>query len=311
MADEGAFLDLKPPHCSRDFARVAVLPVPYEATVSYKGGTALGPAGLIEASRQVELYDRRLDAEPALTYGVRTLPALPLTPGEETKAMLERLAGRVEELARDGRFPLVLGGEHSITPGVFAGLALAKPGQDFDIVHLDAHADLRDSYEGNPHSHACAARRLLEHPACRKIWQLGIRSFCAEEAAFSRARPNRLRRWLAEELAPDRNGSWRRELAEGLAERRVFLTFDVDALDPAVAPGTGTPEPDGLSWRTVLEIGELVAGAAEEVIGMDAVEAAPRPGLHYSEFAVVKLLYLFLNSFLYRPAGRDGAGPEG
>ena len=308
--DEGAFLNLKPPHCSRDFARVAVLPVPYEATVSYGRGTALGPAGIIEASGQVELYDRRLGAEPVLAYGARTLPALPLAPGEGARTVLDRLAGRVESLVGDGRFPLALGGEHSITPGVFAGLAAARPGQSFEIVHLDAHADLRDSYGGDPHSHACAARRLMEHPACRGIWQLGIRSLSAEEAAFSRAHPDRLRRWHADELEMDRNGSWRRELAEGLAGRRVFLTFDVDALDPSVVPGTGTPEPDGLSWRTVLEIGELVAGAAAEVAGMDAVEAAPKPGLHHSEFAVAKLLYLLLNSFLRSAVDGSGAGRE-
>ncbi|MDR1519654.1 MAG: agmatinase, partial [Planctomycetota bacterium] len=273
--DEGAFLGLGRPYCDPAFARVVVIPAPYEASVSYGGGAARGPAGLIEASRQVELYDRGLDAEPALSYGIHTGPALSIAPGEPPERVFARLAGRVEEAAVNQRFPLVLGGEHSITPGVLAGLARAGPGRVFDIVHLDAHADLRDEYEGNPHSHACAARRLLEQPACGKIWQLGIRSICPEEIDFIRARPDRVRAWFAEDLYPEAGGGWRRELAAGLAGKPVFVTFDVDALDPSVVPGTGTPEPDGLSWRLALEIGSLVAGAAAGVAGMDVVEAAP------------------------------------
>ncbi|MDR1534138.1 MAG: arginase family protein [Planctomycetota bacterium] len=295
---EGDFLGLPAWLCRKEAARVEVVPAPYEAGVSYGGGAARGPAALIAASRQVELYDRGLGTEPVRRYGVHTGPALAFAPDEPPASVLGRLAERTAAAAAAGRFPLVLGGDHSLSPGAFAGIALARPGDAFDIVHLDAHADLRDRYGGSPHSHACAARRLLEHPACGKIWQLGVRSLGAGEAAFLRSRPGRLRTWFAEDLSGD---AWRRELAEGLAGKRVYLTLDVDAFDPAVVPGTGTPEPDGLSWRLGLEIGELVARAAERVVGMDVVEAAPVPGLHYSEFNVAKLLYLWLNRFIRLP----------
>lgn len=294
----GAFLGLAFPHCDPRTAGAVVIPAPYEATVSYGGGTGRGPAGILEASRQVEIYDRELDSEPALRYGIHTEPPLAFAQGEAADAVHDRLAARVAAAAEKHRFFLVLGGEHGISPGVFAGLARARPGECFDIVHLDAHADLRDSYEGNPCSHACAARRLLDNPACGFLWQFGIRSLCAEEAAFIRENPRRVRTWFAEEATPHPDAAWRRELAKGLAGKKIFLTFDVDALDPAVVPGTGTPEPDGLAWRTVLEICRVVADSAAETAGMDAVEAAPIPGLHYSEFNVAKLLYLMMNRLM-------------
>ncbi|MDR2390462.1 MAG: agmatinase [Planctomycetota bacterium] len=296
--DPGSFLGLAMPYCDCRTAGAVVIPAPYEATVSYGAGAGKGPAGILGASRQIELYDRELDSEPALRYGIHTEPPLAFAQGEAAGAVLGRIAARVAAAAEKRRFFLVLGGEHGISPGVFAGLVRARPNERFDIVHLDAHADLRDSYEGNPRSHACAARRLLDNPACGFLWQFGIRSLCAGEAAFIRKNPQRVRTWFAEETIPHPDADWRRELAKGLAGKKVFLTFDVDALDPAVVPGTGTPEPDGLAWRTALEICRVVADSAAETAGMDAVEAAPVPGLHYSEFNIAKLLYLMMSRLM-------------
>ena len=287
----GAFLDLPPEASAPDQALVHLLPIPYEATVSYGGGAAGGPEALIAASAQVELYDRDFDDEPALRYGVHTRPALDLD-GLPPASAVGRIADAVADACRPGRFLLPLGGEHTVSVGVFDGLARALGGA-FDVVHLDAHADLRSAYQDEPLSHACALRRIAEHPACRKIWQLGIRSVCPEEVGFIRGNPARVRTWFAEQMA---DGSWRGELAAGVEGRRVFLTFDVDALDPAVVPGTGTPEPDGLGWRQVLSVADTLAGSAGcEVVAMDCVETAPSPGLHYSEFNVAKLLYGMLN----------------
>ncbi|MDR3212154.1 MAG: arginase family protein, partial [Planctomycetota bacterium] len=230
-ASPGAFLGLDSPYSDLARARVVVVPLPYEATVSYAGGTAAGPEAILAASRQVELYDRDFADEPALAYGVHTLPPLSFPPGLPPATVQERVTQAAAAVAKE-HFPLALGGEHSLSPGVFAGLCQARPGVMFDIVHLDAHADLRDSYDATPYSHACAARRLLENPACRFLWQLGIRSLASEEAAYIRERPDRIRTWFIEEL---RSGTtWREELHRGIQGRPVFLTFDVDCLDPAV-----------------------------------------------------------------------------
>jgi len=289
----GAFLDLPPEAADPAAARVHVLPLPYEATVSYGGGAAEGPAALVDASAQVELYDRDFDEEPALRYGVHTHPPPDLA-GLTPEAAVERIASRVAEIARPGRFLLPLGGEHTVSVGVFSGLAQAW-GETFDVVHLDAHADLRDTYRDEPFSHACALRRIAGHPACGKIWQLGIRSVCPEEVGFIRGRPERVRTWFAEDMA---DGAWREELRAGLAGKQVFVTFDVDVLDPSVVPGTGTPEPDGLAWRQVLSVADVLAGSGCGVVAMDCVEVAPAPGLHYSEFGVAKLLYGMLNRLI-------------
>ena len=301
--DAGAFLGLPPEASDSERARVHVLPIPFEATVSYGGGAAGGPAALLEASRQVELYDRDFDAEPALAYGIHTHPPVMFPEGGTPADAVARIARRVAAIARPGRLLLSLGGEHTASVGVFDGLARALGGT-FAVVHLDAHADLRDAYEGEALSHACALRRIAGHPACGRIWQLGIRSVCAEEMAYIRANPGKVRIWFAETMA---DGAWREELRLGVAGRRVVVTFDVDALDPSVVPGTGTPEPDGLAWRQALAVADVVAGSAASVAALDCVETAPAPGLHYSEFNVAKLLYGMLNRFCpLHPRGTSG-----
>ena len=278
------FLGLGEPEGGFDRAGVLVLPLPLEATVSWGGGTARGPAAIVEASRQVELYDREHDCEPALEYGVHTLPAPALS--ADAGAAVEEIAAAVAEAAGTGKLVLGLGGEHTVTAGVARGLLNALGGP-LTVVQIDAHSDLRDEYEGSPWSHACVARRLLDDPRIEQVLQLGVRSVDAEEVAFRRAHPERVRTWYAEEIHA---GAWRDELAARLAGRRVHLTIDVDGLDPGIVPATGTPEPDGLTWAEALEVlSETAAGA--DVVGVDCVELAPRPDLHGADFAVSKLLY--------------------
>jgi agmatinase len=154
-------------------------------------------------------------------------------------------------------------------------------------VQLDAHADLRDTYEETPYSHACIARRLLEEERVEQVLQLGIRSVCREEVDFARANPERVRIWYAEEIHA---GGWQAEFTQRLAGKQVYITLDVDGLDPALVPATGTPEPDGLTWHEALEILRLT-GTQSQVIGLDCVELAPHPGQHAADFAVAKLLY--------------------
>ncbi len=278
------FLGLDAEISSLERARVLVMPIPFEATVSYGGGAAGGPAAIISASQQVELYDREFDEELALRYGVHTLPALDLPDDPETAVEVIRSA--VAEAARTGKLVVGLGGEHTVSVGVGRGL-LDTLGAPLTVVQIDAHSDLRDEYDGTPYSHACIARRLLDNPAVEQVLQLGIRSVCPEEVAFVRSNPDRACVWYAEAVHEDR---WRDEFIARVRGRRVFLTIDVDGLDPAVVPATGTPEPDGLTWRETLDILRTLTQHAT-IVGMDCVELAPSPGLHMADFAVAKLVY--------------------
>lgn len=278
------FLGLEGPAARLDGASVLVLPVPFEETVSYGAGTERGPAAIIEASRQIELYDREHDREPALDYGVHTLPSLRLPP--DPAAALEQIGTAVARHAASGKLVVALGGEHTISAGVNRGL-LEALGGPLTVVQIDAHCDLRDEYDGSPYSHACAARRMLDDTRVEQVLQLGVRSVDVSEVAYRRSNPSRVRTWHAEEV---HEGDWATELRARLAGRRVHLTIDVDGLDPAIVPATGTPEPGGLTWTEALDVLRTVAAAAP-VVGIDCVELAPQPGLHAADFAVSKLLY--------------------
>jgi agmatinase len=278
------FLALEDPYGTFDRARVLILPVPMEASVTWGAGTAGGPRAIILASQQVELYDREHDREPALDYGVHTLPALALDAAPA--AAVEQIAAAVAGAAASGRLVVALGGEHTISAGVGRGL-LEALGGPLTVVQLDAHSDLRDAYEGTPYSHACVARRMLDDERVEQVLQLGIRSLDVEEVAFARAHPDRVGVWHAEDV---HDGSWRDGFLARVRGRRVHLTIDVDALDPSVVPATGTPEPDGLSWSEALDVIRTTAAAAS-IVGVDCVELAPQPGLHHADFAVAKLLY--------------------
>lgn len=280
----GNFLDLDQEHADFEQAKVLILPMPLEATVSYGHGAARGPQAIIEASQQVELYDREHDREPALDYGIHTLPALALP--EDPAQAVAVIADATAEAAATGKLVVGLGGEHTVSVGFGRGV-LAALGGPITVVQIDAHSDLRDTYQGTPYSHACIARRLLEEPGVEQVLQLGIRSVCTEEVTFARAHPERVRVWYAEEV---HGGGWEEELTARLAGRRVYLTIDVDGLDPAIVPATGTPEPDGLTWQETLDILRLVTRSAQ-VVALDCVELAPHPGLHAADFAVAKLLY--------------------
>jgi agmatinase len=278
------FLGLPEPFSSLEAAQAVILPMPLEATVTYGRGTANGPGAIIEASKQVELYDRDHDREPALDYGIHTLPALELP--ADPAAAVDRIAEAVGNAAGTGKLVVGLGGEHTVSAGVSRGLLQAADGP-ITVVQIDAHSDLRSEYEGSPYSHACVARRMLDEPRVEQVLQLGVRSVCGEEVAFRRDNPERVRTWYAEHV---HSGEWRAELVGRLTGRDVHLTIDVDGLDPAVVPSTGTPEPDGLSWAEALEVVRTTATAAR-IIGIDCVELAPRAGHHAADFAVAKLVY--------------------
>ena len=280
------FLGLDAEFSDYERSRVVVLPIPYEATVSYSGGTRNGPQAILQASTQVELYDREFDDELALNWGVHTLPALaPNMDGP--RAMVDAIEAAVVEQAAAGKFVVGLGGEHTVSVGVARGLArvFCPDGAPLMTVQIDAHSDLRASYEDSIYSHACAARHFH---ALGPLVQIGIRSVCPEEVEFIRSHPDSVRVFWADEVHS--TAAYLSELAERVRGQRVFLTIDVDGIDPALIPATGTPEPGGLSWQQTLAAIRTVAQHAH-IVGFDCVELAPIPGYHAADFTVAKLIY--------------------
>lgn len=284
------FLEAPQPDPAR--AAVHLLPIPMEATVSYGHGTARGPRGILEASFQLELYDREFDCEPGVLYGVHTHDQMVLE-ADPVKALCA-ISRRVADVYSPNALFGVFGGEHSLTYGVVTGLLTRIEGP-LTIVQIDAHADLRDTYEGTPHSHACVSRRLLELDRVEKLLQIGIRSICTEEAEVIKAEP-RLRTWFTEEVF---EGDFEGELRRLVRGKNLYLTVDVDGFDPSLIPATGTPEPDGLSFRQGERVFKILAEEAN-LIAFDCVELAPIPGHHSSDFVVAKLVYRLMNTFLAR-----------
>ncbi|NOK61122.1 MAG: agmatinase [Chloroflexi bacterium AL-W] len=276
------FLGLEEANTTYDNSAALILPLPYEGTVSYGQGTRLGPQAIIEASQQVELYDRELDDEPALTHGIHTLPALaPVVRGPEH--VVDAIAAYAEEHLHSGKLLVGLGGEHTVSVGM--ARAVKAIYDDFVLVQIDAHSDFRDSYEGSPYSHASIGRRIFDMGAT--IVQFGIRSICREEMEFIRAEKERVHVFFAEDVHAGQHVATLPDLLRG---RTVFLTIDLDGFDPAYVPATGTPEPNGLSWMQGLEIIRVVTQLSR-VIAIDCVELAPIPGQYASNFFAAKLVY--------------------
>lgn len=266
-------------------ARVAVLPVPYEGTVSYGGGASEGPRALLEASDQMEKYDEELDWSID-EAGIVTLPPVDLDKLDPAGAMT-----RIQEAAAgplgDGKVLAGVGGEHSITVGLCQALLEARGGEPFSVLQIDAHADLRSEYEGERYSHACVMARL--HEMGLPFVQVGIRSLSAEERSF--LRETRLERnvFWALNIHKAMDSSWMNEVVNGLPGD-VYVTFDIDGLDPSIVPATGTPEPGGLGWYDALRLLGRVA-RRRNIISMDLTELAPIPGQHAPNFLAARLLY--------------------
>jgi agmatinase len=288
------FLGLDDESSARETSAVWVLPIPYEMTTSYAGGAKLGPAALIDASTQVELYDAEIGREYALEYGIHTLPTLHPTL-RSPEAAIADITAAVSGLDLGDRLLVTLGGEHSITPGVIRALAPTYP--DLIIVQIDAHSDLRDEFDGTPYSHACAIRRALDYAP---VVQFGIRSICREEADFLRG-TDRVTVYTGEAMHRDAGKSYLAVVGRAVAGRPVYLTIDVDGLDPSVIPATGTPEPGGIGWYDCLDLIRTVA-AAGRIIGIDCVELAPTLGSQAANFAAAKLVYKAIN---YTMRGRS------
>ncbi|MFB3853588.1 MAG: agmatinase [Vicinamibacterales bacterium] len=275
------FGGLKPDSCTFEEARAAVLPVPLERTTSYMSGTRHGPREILLASSQMELWDEET-ATNAEDLGIFTLPEmeLPFAGTGEALAEVTRVAGEI--IDRD-KFLVVLGGEHSITPAVVKAMA-GRTG-DLSVLQIDAHADLRDAYMGNPHSHASAMRRVLEHAP---LTQVAVRSMSRDEALEL---PRLATRVFFDHDMRDDPG-WMDAVVESLGPH-VYLTIDCDGFDPAIMPAVGTPEPGGLNWREALGLLRKVF-AEREVVGADIVELCPLPGLVAPNFLCARLVFKIL-----------------
>jgi agmatinase len=262
-------------------ARAVVLPVPFEATVSYGGGTARGPEAILRASTQVELWDDLLGREP-FRSGIWTDAALAVG-GATPLDAVEKVRRRLGDLMDERKWVVMLGGEHAITPGGVAAAAARHPG--LVVVQLDAHADLRESYQGDPNSHACAMARALEHAPVRA---LGIRNYSVDEAAWIRRGIPGYR--IVHGWEMDDEAAWTERMLQGLDGVPVYLTVDVDYFDPAIVPATGTPEPGGGAWWPTLRFLAALFRRAR-VVAADVVELAPIPGLHHADFTVARLVH--------------------
>ncbi|MBL6784753.1 MAG: agmatinase [Rickettsiales bacterium] len=278
-------------------AKAVIIPFGLEKSVSYFGGTRNGPRAIIRASHEVELFDEEFWIEPHKEIGIVTFKEPKIH--KNLSKSLEQLNDIVEKVVDDNKFPLVLGGEHSISAGSIR--PFVKKYKDLAILHFDAHADLRDGYEGEYYSHASALRRCLDDKAQKSennidLVSIGIRNISSEEIPFLERNQHRINMFFAKDKK-----NWDIEkIVSILRNRPVYLTFDVDGFDSSLMPATGTPEPGGLFWDDVIEIISKVSKNSN-IVGADVNELSPRKGMHSCDFLAAKLVYKILSySFIKR-----------
>jgi len=266
-----------------DDAAFHVIPVPWESSVSYGGGTRNGPNAILHASTQLEAY---LEGDIPGEAGIYTAPEIDCS--GEPKDVLNRIREATAQTIAWGKTPILLGGEHAMTLGPVQ--AFKESGIPFGVVQFDAHADLRDTYQGDPHSHACVMKRIFDLQV--PIFQIGVRALSAYEANFRKEKS--IPYLDADRIARD---GFPQSILPANFPESIFITFDVDGLDPSIMPSAGTPEPGGLTWYQALDgLENVISG--RRVIGADIVELAPVPGFHASDFTAAKLVYKLMQLIL-------------
>ena len=270
--------------------KAVIVPFGLEKTVSYGGGTKNGPKEIIKASHQVELYDEELNCEPYQKIGIKTLK--PFKIDKNIKKALNKISKINKEILDKKLFPMTLGGEHSITPGCID--PFTKKYKNICLLHFDAHADLRQSYNGEKFSHASAIRRCLDYKNVSLI-SFGIRNISESEIPFLKKNSSRINIFWAKDKK-----KWNLSKFKKLIKNKtVYLTFDVDGLDSSIMPATGTPEPGGLLWDETLDI-IRIAAKNSKIVGADINELSPIKGFNSYNFLVAKLAYKILSyKFLY------------
>ena len=278
-------------------AEAVILPIPYEKTTTYRKGCQYGASAIINASDRLEAYDIELKQETCIKTGIYTLEAIAdtrINPTITPEDMLRRTTDAVSSAIADNKFAIVIGGEHAITYGVVKAYqqALSEP---FTVVQIDAHGDLRHSYEGSIYNHACVMRRIVDLDL--PILPVGIRSISQEEAQLI------ARKKIPVIYARDiyRNRSWRFRAIANIPTEKVFITIDLDGLDPSLLPGVGTPQPGGLNWYELTQFLKQLF-LQKEVIGCDVMELAPLKDSVVSEFTAAKLVYKLIG---YHSLGKN------
>lgn len=267
-------------------AAAVIVPIPYEATTSYRKGCEQGPDAVLAASDQLEAYDEELRRSPCHEWGIYTTEPLADTRAEPdltAETMLAQTRDGIIPLLEDGKFVVAIGGEHAITTGVVQAFQQVY-GEPFTVIQIDAHGDMRDEYEGSRHNHACVMRRVLELGL--PTLPIGIRAICQAEAELIAAQ--NIPVFWAREMAD--NPDWIDQAIAAIPTEAVFITIDMDGFDPGFMPGVGTPEPGGLGWYEGLKFLRRVF-QTKRVIGCDVMELAPIVDSVVSEFSTAKLIY--------------------
>ncbi|MBA3239068.1 MAG: agmatinase [Parachlamydiaceae bacterium] len=277
----GHFAGLEAPYGLEDFAKIVMLPVPFDKTTTYQKGTDKGPAALIEASRNLELYDIETDSQVYL-HGIHTAPPLL---AENSQEMLDLTYKTCKRIVDQDKFLVVIGGEHSISYAPIR--ACGEHFKNLTVLQFDAHADLQPTYEGDPWSHASVIARVKELSQIKRVVSVGIRSMAIEEKAHS----DPANTFLAHQL--DENDHWMEKVLDKL-EGPIYITFDLDVFDSSLMPSTGTPEPGGLYWNQTLKLLKKVA-QEKRIVGFDVVELCPTPNNIAPDYLAAKLVYKLLS----------------
>lgn len=292
---EKNFLGIEAQYSNLEDSKVVIVPIPYELTVSYGSGTAKGPEAILKASHYVELYDEETGREVYRELGIATLEPLNLK-GLSEKDALGLIFDTCNKLISKGKFIISLGGEHTITQALIA--PFANEYKNLSVLHIDAHSDLRNEYLGNKLSHACVMARVCEYLNPENLVQVGIRAQCKEEAKFIKEK--NITTLYSHEIKTgkyDKFGkTWQEYVIKKLTEN-VYLTFDVDGMDPSIMPSTGTPEPNGLYWEEIMKLLSLL-GKHKNVVGCDIVELSPIEKLHHPDLTTAKLASKMINYFV-------------
>lgn len=277
------FLGLPKENVSKNI--VHIIPFGLEKTVTYVGGTKNGPKNIIKASHQVELFDEELKKETYKKFKIKTFKEVKIKP--KLDDALQQLTSIIDKSLSKKVFPLILGGEHSITPAIIK--SFLKKYRKLTILQIDAHADLRDGYLGVKNSHASAMRRCLDFKNI-DIVSLGIRNLCQEESDYLKNNNDRIKIFWAKEI-----NRWNMsDLKKIIKNKNIYLTFDLDGFDSSLMPATGTPEPGGLFWNDAIKVLKIIFKNST-VVGADVNELAPKKNLHACDFLAAKLVYKILS----------------
>lgn len=289
LEKENRFGDLAEEYATLKKSKIVIIQAPYEGTLTYMKGASNGPRAIIDASTNMELFDDELGVETH-KLGIYTSPPIEFKPDTSPSTAANRVREAAEEVLQLEKFPVILGGEHSVSVG---GVRAAKKFfKNLSVLHLDAHYDLRDEYKGSKLNHACVARRIQE--IC-PIVEVGVRGISKEEKDFLNTNPPNVSVMSVYDILETHD--WKKKVARALSEN-VYITLDLDIFDPSLMPSVGTPEPGGLGWYEFLDFLKIVTGE-RKIVGLDVVELSPKPGFVAPDFLAAKIIYRLLGYIFY------------